>query len=92
MHVFHCTITDVNVTIPRKIAKLAKEAGVKTFIHVSALSAGSQGCAIFIRISLKCFYVDLDSASVWSQTKAKGELAVREEFPEAVDDALYTRL
>lgn len=57
---------EVNVTIPRKLAKLAKQLGVKTFIHMSALSA------------------DLESQSVWSQTKARGEIAVREEFPEAV--------
>jgi NADH dehydrogenase (ubiquinone) 1 alpha subcomplex subunit 9 len=57
---------EVHVTIPRKLAKLAKAAGAEVFIHVSALSA------------------DLDSSSVWSQTKARGEQAVREEFPEAV--------
>ncbi len=57
---------EVNVTIPQKIAKLAKQAGVKSLIHVSALAA------------------DLESKSVWSQTKAKGEAAVRAEFPEAI--------
>jgi len=57
---------EVNCDIPRKLAKLSKECGVKSFIHVSALAA------------------DLESASVWSQTKAKGEMAVREEFPEAI--------
>lgn len=39
---------------------------MKTFIHVSALSA------------------DLESESRWSRTKAMGEIAVREEFPEAI--------
>lgn len=57
---------EVHVDVPRRLAKLSKEAGVKAFIHMSALSA------------------DVDSQSVWSQTKAKGEIAVREEFPEAV--------
>ena len=31
--------TEVHETIPRRIARLAKEAGVKSFVHVSALSA-----------------------------------------------------
>jgi NADH dehydrogenase (ubiquinone) 1 alpha subcomplex subunit 9 len=60
------TFDDVHVNIPHKIATLAKEAGVKSFIHLSALSA------------------DLESASRWSQSKAKGELAVRDAFPEAI--------
>lgn len=33
---------EVHVTIPEKIARLAKEAGVKSFIHMSALSANAQ--------------------------------------------------
>ena len=57
---------EVHVTIPETIATLAKEAGVKTFIHMSALSASP------------------DSSSQWSRTKAKGEVAVRKAFPEAV--------
>lgn len=57
---------EVHAEIPRKIARLAKEAGVSCMIHVSALAA------------------DLDSTSKWSRSKAKGELAVREEFPDAV--------
>lgn len=57
---------EVNVTIPRILAEISKEAGVESFIHVSALSA------------------DLESKSKWSRTKAQGELAVREAFPEAV--------
>ena len=63
---------DVHVRIPETIAELAKEAGVKTFIHVSALSA------------------DVDAASRWSQSKARGEIAVRNKFPEAV--SLFLRL
>lgn len=57
---------EVNVTIPALIAELAAEAGVKSFIHMSALSA------------------DLDSKSEWSRTKAQGEIAVRERFPDAI--------
>ena len=59
---------EVHVDIPRKLARLAKEAGVQTFIQVSSLSA------------------DVESESVWSQTKALGEAAVREEFPDAVSN------
>ena len=57
---------ELNVEIAARVARLAKEAGVKSLIHVSAMSA------------------DLNSASKWSRTKAMGELAVREQFPEAV--------
>lgn len=57
---------EVHADIPRRIARIAKEAGVKSFVHMSALSA------------------DLESLSKWSQTKAMGEIAVREEFPDAV--------
>lgn len=60
------SLEDVNVNIPETIAELAKEAGVKSLIHMSALSA------------------DKNSASEWSRTKAKGELAVRNKFPEAI--------
>jgi NADH dehydrogenase (ubiquinone) 1 alpha subcomplex subunit 9 len=57
---------EVQVDIAQKIARLAKQAGVKHLIHVSALAA------------------DLESSSEWSQSKALGEIAVRNEFPEAV--------
>lgn len=60
---------DVHVTVPETIAELAKEAGVKAFIHVSALSA------------------DLESGSEWNRSKARGEIAVRNKFPEAVSIA-----
>lgn len=57
---------EVHADVPRRIARLAKEVGVKNFIHVSALSA------------------DTESSSKWSRSKAKGEAAVREEFPGAI--------
>eukprot|EP01035_Chromulina_nebulosa_P017412 gene17412-22961_t len=57
---------EVNITIPRNIARIAKQSGVQVFIHLSALSA------------------DVDSNSEWSRTKALGEIAVREEFPDAI--------
>ena len=57
---------EVHVEIPRRLARLAREAGAETFIHMSALSA------------------DLESDSNWCRTKALGEIAVREEFPDAI--------
>ena len=47
------------------MAKIAKEAGVQKFVHVSALGA------------------DVDSKSEFLKSKALGEIAVKEEFPEA---------
>lgn len=60
------------MTIPRRIARLAKEQGVKVFIHVSALAANH------------------NSSSEWARSKARGEDAVREEFPEAVSSLLFS--
>lgn len=51
---------------PRRIAEAARQAGVKDFVHVSALGA------------------DANSRSVYARTKAAGEAAVRETFPDAV--------
>lgn len=62
---------EVNVTIPRILAEISKEAGVKAFIHVSALAA------------------DTNSASKWARTKAEGEVAVREAFPDSVSVNTY---
>lgn len=62
---------EVNVTIPRVLAEISKEAGVSSFIHVSALSA------------------DLESKSRWSRTKAEGEIAVREAFPDSVSSNVF---
>ena len=57
---------EVHVDIAKRIAKLSKDNGVKTFIQVSSLSA------------------DINSKSMWSKTKAMGEVAVREAFPGAI--------
>lgn len=62
---------DVHVKGAATIAELAKEAGVKSFIQISSLSANE------------------NSASAWSRTKAAGERAVRERFPEAVGLLFY---
>ena len=57
---------EVHEEIPRRLARLAKEAGVRSFVHMSALSA------------------DVESMSKWSRSKARGETAVRAEFPDAI--------
>lgn len=57
---------EVHVDIARRLARLSKEAGVESFVHVSALAANP------------------DSNSAWSRSKAAGEVAVKEEFPDAI--------
>lgn len=57
---------EVHSEIPRRLARLAREHNVPTFIHFSSLSANPK------------------SHSRWSQSKARGEAAVREEFPSAI--------
>lgn len=44
--------------------------------------AKKNGVKAFIHVS--ALAADLESSSKWSQSKARGELAVREEFPEAI--------
>ena len=56
---------EVHVDVARRLARVAKEKGCHTFIHVSSTLA------------------DLNSPSRWARTRAEGELAVREEFPDA---------
>ncbi|CAN0427263.1 unnamed protein product, partial [Ascophyllum nodosum] len=46
-----------------------------------ARAAKAQGVKNFVHVS--ALAVDLDSPSRWARTKAQGELAVREVFPEA---------
>ena len=60
------TFDALHVNGARAVAKAAKEAGVKRFIHVSAIGA------------------DQNSSSNYARTKALGEQAVLEEFPEAI--------
>eukprot|EP01041_Mallomonas_annulata_P010507 gene10507-21914_t len=43
------TFEDVHITIPATIARLAKQAGVKTFIHVSALAASPDSASAWCR-------------------------------------------
>ncbi|PAV59288.1 hypothetical protein WR25_18422 [Diploscapter pachys] len=64
---------ETHVESTKRLARIAKEMGVKHFIHVSALGASlnpPKGHYSFNREMLK--------------TKAEGELALREIFPEAV--------
>ncbi|KAK0047567.1 NADH dehydrogenase [ubiquinone] 1 alpha subcomplex subunit 9 mitochondrial [Biomphalaria pfeifferi] len=63
--------SDVHVAGARRLARIAKESGVQTFVHVSHLNAKK------------------DIQKVWKtseflKTKYESELAVREEFPEAI--------
>ena len=60
------TFDEVHSDVPRRIARMAAQAGVKSFIHMSALAA------------------DPTASSAWSRSKAMGEIAVREEFPDAI--------
>ncbi|ODM93835.1 NADH dehydrogenase [ubiquinone] 1 alpha subcomplex subunit 9, mitochondrial [Orchesella cincta] len=63
---------DVNVTGARTIARLARECGVKRLIHFSSLNCETpEGLGI------------LPDGSQFLRTKYQGELAVREEFPDA---------
>lgn len=53
------TFHDVNVTLPRTIARIAKESGVEKFVHISHLNAAEKPkvsfCLDFVVLS-KCSY------------------------------------
>ncbi|UJR31407.1 hypothetical protein I4U23_018900 [Adineta vaga] len=63
---------DVHVKVARSIARLSRECGVQRLIHFSALNASPNPPAIIVR-----------KPSRFLQSKYAGELAVREEFPDA---------
>jgi len=67
------TYDDIYVKGPRTIARIAKECGVKKLIHVSALNASEDPEPLMLK-----------EGSGWLSAKWRGEMAVREEFPEAV--------
>jgi NADH dehydrogenase len=60
------TFKSVHIAGARAVAKAAREAGVKRFVHVSAIGA------------------DPKSSARYACSKAQGEAAVLEEFPEAI--------
>ena len=55
----------VHVTAPSIIAKAARNAGVKSLVHISTVG------------------ISEDSASKYASSKARGDSALREEFPQA---------
>lgn len=63
---------DVNVEGPRRLARLAREAGVQNFVHVSHINAREEPERLFTQ-----------RGSEFLRTKWLGEQAVLEEFPDA---------
>ncbi|XP_029644047.1 NADH dehydrogenase [ubiquinone] 1 alpha subcomplex subunit 9, mitochondrial [Octopus sinensis] len=63
---------DVHVDGARRIARLARECGVERLIHFSSLNASPDPQKIFMK-----------TGSEFLKSKHEGELAVREEFPDA---------
>lgn len=66
------TFDEVHVEGARRLARICREAGVERFIHLSALNASANPEPIL-----------LSNGSQYLRSKYFGELAVREEFPEA---------
>uniref|UniRef100_A0A2M4BQH8 NADH dehydrogenase [ubiquinone] 1 alpha subcomplex subunit 9, mitochondrial n=1 Tax=Anopheles marajoara TaxID=58244 RepID=A0A2M4BQH8_9DIPT len=64
---------DVHVEGARRLARIAREAGVEKFVHVSSLNATPTPQPFFTK-----------EGSKFLQSKYYGELAVREEFPDAI--------
>ena len=67
------SLEDVHIEGPRRMARIARECGVQKFIHISALNASPNPTPIVLK-----------NGSKFLKTKYYGELAVREEFPEAI--------
>ncbi|XP_058831213.1 NADH dehydrogenase [ubiquinone] 1 alpha subcomplex subunit 9, mitochondrial-like [Topomyia yanbarensis] len=67
------TFQDVHVDGARRIARIAKQAGVEKFIHLSSMNATASPAPILKK-----------DGSKFLKSKYYGELAVREEFPEAI--------
>ncbi|XP_055596042.1 NADH dehydrogenase [ubiquinone] 1 alpha subcomplex subunit 9, mitochondrial [Uranotaenia lowii] len=67
------TFQDVHVDGARRLARIAREAGVEKFIHVSSLNASANPEPILTK-----------EGSKFLKSKFYGECAVREEFPDAI--------
>jgi NADH dehydrogenase (ubiquinone) 1 alpha subcomplex subunit 9 len=63
---------DINVKGPANLARMAREMGVKRFVHISSINAKENPQTLF-----------LPGGSEWLKTKWQGEMAVLEEFPDA---------
>lgn len=64
---------DVHIEGPRRMARIAKKLGVKKFIHLSALNCNPNPTPVVLK-----------QGSKFLKSKYNGELAVRDEFPEAI--------
>uniref|UniRef100_A0A6V7VM52 NADH dehydrogenase [ubiquinone] 1 alpha subcomplex subunit 9, mitochondrial n=2 Tax=Meloidogyne enterolobii TaxID=390850 RepID=A0A6V7VM52_MELEN len=65
------TMHDSNVEVPRKIARICREMGVERLVHVSAMGADPEHESKYLK------------NGQFLRTKGLGELAVRDEFPNA---------
>uniref|UniRef100_A0A6V7WV71 NADH dehydrogenase [ubiquinone] 1 alpha subcomplex subunit 9, mitochondrial n=1 Tax=Meloidogyne enterolobii TaxID=390850 RepID=A0A6V7WV71_MELEN len=65
------TMHDSNVEVPRKIARISREMGVERLVHVSAMGADPEHESKYLK------------NGQFLRTKGLGELAVRDEFPNA---------
>lgn len=66
------SLADIHIDGPRRMARIAREVGVKKFIHLSAMNASPNPTPVCLK-----------KGSEFLRTKYLGELAVLEEFPDA---------